>query len=65
MTRSVRSYQREIKMLRDLLHDVRWVQPTYNGSPSCSGCGQQQHMHAEECALSRVLDATPGPKGAR
>lgn len=54
MARSTRSYQREIKMLREALASVQWVQPTYNGSPSCSGCGDQQHMHTG-CWLTRLL----------
>ena len=54
--RSVRSYQREIKKLRDVLADVQWVQPMYNGSPSCSDCGQQQHLHDDaSCGLTAIL----------
>jgi hypothetical protein len=35
--RSVRSYQREIRLLRDFLANVEWVQRTSNGaSSSCA-----------------------------
>ena len=55
-TRSTRSYQREIKKLKDVLEQVEWVQPMYNGSPSCSCCGNQQHVgHAKGCDLQARL----------
>ena len=54
--RSVRSYQREIKNLRAWVDELQWVQPMYNGSPSCSGCGEQQHQHDDKaCGLSRLI----------
>lgn len=50
--KSIRSYQREIKNLRALLKSVEWVMPTYNGSPSCSCCGNQKHWgHEPDCEL--------------
>lgn len=56
MPRSQRSYQREIKKLKDLLRDIEWVQPMYNGSPSCSCCGNQQHQgHQPDCALKAIV----------
>jgi len=62
MRRSVRSYQREIKCLREWLANVQWVQPTYNGSPSCSGCGEQKHLHHDgNCGLAAILRA-PRPR---
>jgi hypothetical protein len=55
--RSVRSYQREIKALKDVLAQVEWVQPTYNGSPSCSFCGSQKHNgHDSDCDLRVRLE---------
>lgn len=55
--RSVRSYQREVKALRELLAEMEWVQPTYNGSPSCPCCGNQQHMnHESDCVLKARLE---------
>ena len=52
--RTARSYQREIRKLKDLLASVEWVQPTYNGSPSCPFCGNQQHWnHGDECPLPK------------
>ncbi len=53
--RSARSYQRQIQRLMRLLEDVQWVQPAYNGSPSCSYCGEQQHLHTTPCELSSLL----------
>lgn len=53
--RSIRSYQRRIKALKDLLRDVTWVQPIYNGAPSCSCCGQMKHHgHADDCDMLRL-----------
>lgn len=54
--RTPRSYQREIRMLRDWLASVQWVQPMHNGSPSCSGCGEQAHLHDDAaCGLTQIL----------
>lgn len=53
--KSIRSYQREIRKLKDLINDVQWVQPLYNGSPSCSGCGEQKHFGcSKECPVAKV-----------
>lgn len=57
--RSARSYQREIQKLMGIIEQVEWVQPTYNGSPSCSYCGAQQHWgHDKNCTLFKVLKAS-------
>ena len=54
--RSVRSYQRDVRRLRNLLEDIEWVQATYNGAPFCSCCGNQEHFgHDPGCVLARVL----------
>lgn len=37
------------------LKEMRWVQPTYNGSPSCAYCGQQKHLHTEPCGVDAIL----------
>lgn len=53
--KSARSYQREIKKLKDLITDMQWVQPAYNGSPSCACCGEQQHQGcAEGCQGANI-----------
>ncbi len=53
--RSVRSYQNEIRKLKDLIAVMQWVQPTYNGSLSCSFCGAQEHQGCEpDCAAAKV-----------
>lgn len=58
--RTARSYQRQIRKLRILLASVTWVQPMYNGSPSCSCCGAQRHMgHDKGCEIVLALN----PKG--
>jgi hypothetical protein len=45
----------EVQRLRGLLIEVTWVQPMYNGSPSCSLCGNQKHWgHAEGCDLAAL-----------
>jgi lipopolysaccharide biosynthesis regulator YciM len=53
--RSVRSYQRELKILREMVASMLWVQPTYNGNPSCSYCGEQQHNHTQHCAATKLV----------
>lgn len=53
--KSIRSYQREIKQLREMVASMLWVQPSYNGSPSCAFCGIQQHHHEEHCDASALV----------
>jgi len=56
MAKSVRTYQREVRKLKDLLATVMWVQPSYNGAPSCSYCGAMQHHgHHKECELAAIV----------
>jgi len=56
MGKSIRTYQREIKRLRELVASAEWYQPTYNGSPSCPYCANQQHWnHAVDCPLPEDL----------
>lgn len=55
MAKSIRSYQREIAALKEMVASMLWVQPSYNGSPSCSYCGQQQHLHTDHCAASKLV----------
>ena len=51
----------EVERLRRLLVAVTWVQPMYNGSPSCSRCGNQKHRgHAEGCDLAALSSPTTG-----
>ena len=53
--RNIRSYQREIRKLKNLVQDMTWVQPLYNGSPSCACCGNQKHMgHSQGCDAARL-----------
>ena len=53
--RSVRSYQREIRKLRELVRRMTWVQPMSNSSPSCACCGNQKHFgHNDLCAAARL-----------
>ena len=53
--RGCRSYQRELAKLRSLITQMLWVQPSYNGSPSCAFCGQQQHLHRDHCQASKLV----------
>ncbi len=55
--RSVRSYQNEIRKLKELICGIQWVQPTYNGSHSCSCCGEQKHIGCnKDCAVAKITD---------
>lgn len=60
--RSVRTYQRKIAMLKQIIRDMQWVQPAYNGNPSCAGCGSQKHNGCEEdCPAAQIT----GDRGGR
>ena len=52
---TARTYQRRIKRLIEIIDSMQWVQPTYNGSPSCAYCGEQKHLHTQNCEVSRLL----------
>jgi hypothetical protein len=55
--RSERSFQREIRNLKDAILSAEWYQPTYNGSPSCPFCGNQQHHgHAPDCIAKKLSE---------
>lgn len=42
--------------LLGLLEQVEWIQPRYNGNPSCPCCGAQQHWkHEPDCELAQVI----------
>lgn len=64
MAKSIRTYQRTIAQLRNLLANIEWVQPAYNGNPSCPCCGNQKHWgHELGCALaSTVRKNKPHPE---
>lgn len=59
---TARTYQRRIAALREIIVSAQWVQPTYNGSPSCSGCAAQQH---QGCSLGCPVATVTGDWGAR
>ena len=64
--RSARSYQREILKLKRIIDAAEWVQPTYNGSPSCPYCGNQKHWgHAQDCDYYRAMGIKPAPDTTR
>lgn len=51
----VRTYQRQIAHLKRVIAEMQWVQPTYNGNQSCSGCGHQRHWGCEsDCPAAKV-----------
>lgn len=58
--KSIRTYQKEIRKLKQVIGDMHWVQPTYNGSSSCAYCGAQQHMR---CYLDCEAAAITGDYG--
>lgn len=61
--KSVRSYQREIAKLKDLLADTQWVQPSYNGDASCSGCGEMiYHGCAKHCPVAKITGSHGTPE---
>jgi len=55
MPRSIRSYQREIQRLKELIRDMQWVEPISNSAPSCSCCGEMKHdTCASSCEAARI-----------
>jgi hypothetical protein len=63
--RSELSYRKEIRRLKELIAEMHWVQPMSNSSPSCGYCGVQQHLHAEHCEISKLMEDTFGPDERR
>jgi hypothetical protein len=59
---SIRTYQRRIAALHNIICNIQWVQPSYNGAPSCSGCGAMKHQGCDE---SCPVAAVTGDYGAR
>jgi hypothetical protein len=38
-----------------LITEIQWVQPTYNGSRSCSGCGAMHHWGCSpDCPVAAI-----------
>jgi hypothetical protein len=61
--RSAQSYQREIRRLKDVIHDMQWVMPIYNGAHSCAGCGQMRHHGCStDCPAAAVTGDHGEPK---
>jgi hypothetical protein len=56
--KKVRKLQRERRTLLCTISQMLWVQPTYNGNPSCSYCGNQKHLHNDPCFASALLKET-------
>lgn len=62
--RTLRSYRREAKRLRDLVERIQWVQPMFNGCDSCSGCGAMRHHGCMEgCEVARVTGSRGKDQG--
>ena len=58
--KSIRTYQRKIAQLTQLVRDMQWVQPIYNGADSCAGCGAMRHHGCySHCPAAKVT----GDKG--
>ena len=46
---------RKLRELTQLIEQIQWVCPTYNGSDSCSGCGSQRHLGCEKgCPVAAI-----------
>ena len=60
-----RTYQRKIRALKEIIKQMQWVQPTYNGSPSCAGCAAQQHLGCESDCPAAKVTGDYGTKEAR
>ncbi len=53
--KSLRTYQRNIKNLKDLIYNLQWVCPTSNSSDSCSGCGNHRHFGCKkDCVVAKI-----------
>ena len=54
--RSARSYQHEIRKLKDLLRSIEYVQQTYNGHPTCPVCEEARgYHHHKNCGLLAAI----------
>lgn len=52
----IRKLQRELKHWKTLALSVEWVQPTYNGAPSCPYCSHMEHWgHDSDCPIPKDL----------
>ena len=57
---TLQTAKRRVKALEDLILDMEWVQPTYNGCGSCPCCGNMDHWgHAKDCAVAKIKAARP------
>jgi hypothetical protein len=63
---AARTYQRRIRALKDLIASMQWVRPTWNGAPSCAGCGEMQHHGcAKDCPAAAVTRDYGEPENCR
>lgn len=61
--RTPRSYQREIQRLKDIIRDMQWVKPIYNGADSCSSCGNMRHWGCDKtCPAAKVTGDHGSPE---
>lgn len=62
--RSIRTYQREIARLKQLVAEMQWVQPTSNANPSCACCGHMKHWGCSDgCDAARISGDHGNPGG--
>ena len=53
--KSIRTHQRRIAVLKQIIVECQWVHPTYNGSDSCACCGSQRHLGCPpECKMAAI-----------
>jgi hypothetical protein len=65
MAKSIRTYQRQIRALNALVADMQWVQPSYNGAPSCAGCGAMQYHGCDtDCPAAKITGDAGRPEAS-
>lgn len=62
MSKSIRTYQREIARLKQIIADMQWVQPTYNGAESCAACGNMRHWGCASWCEAAAVTGDVGRK---
>ena len=58
--RSIRSYQREIRKLKEILELIQFHQQRYNGYATCPDCeASQEEGHTKDCGLAKAIISLP------
>ena len=59
MPKSIRTYQRQIAVLRRTIEDMQWVQPMSNSNQSCAGCGNMRHWGCTPDCPAAAVTGSP------